>query len=329
MSEIQSRVDVAFSAAVQEQLQEQREMRGLVARVEASLVALSDGMVDMSGSLRDLIERSLPMLLSELAADIRAEVPNQAVEQTSDPVDELIDRLTAVADRLDDGVPADTPPSEQTTAALAELHEKMQADADAVLDALAARAEEVLAGVGKHGDSVLSSLSAAQDSLRTSLTEALQQVQGDSLDRLNDIAVRLIALGPRLERQGSDRIAELQARFESLEAAVLHQVGDLKGQTTQTQAALSTLAEQLTTLSSTLEKATPAVAASVWDRPGESRGGDQASHHTPPAPPPPPAWVVSTPSGGHTCPHCGYVARTAPGLAAHRANCPRRHVTND
>jgi hypothetical protein len=312
MSDIQSRVDVAFSDAVEQQLQEQREMRGLVSRVEESLVALSDGMVDLSGRLNELVEKDLPQMLSDMAADLREEMQAQmAASAAPQPDEDLIERLDVIAGRLDEVVAPDTSAADQTGTALAELHSKMQNDADAVLDALASRAEEVLTGVGAHGDSVVDTMDEAQDSLRTSLTEAFQQVQGTSLDRLEDVAVRLIALGPRLERQGAERIADLQTKFESVELALLHQVGDLKAQTSQTQATLST---------------SPAPG---FDSDGQPGSTSSAVSQPPPAPPSAPSWVVAAQSSGHTCPHCGYIARTAPGLAAHRANCPRRHAKSD
>lgn len=327
MSDIQSRVDVAFSDAVEQQLQEQREMRGLVSRVEESLVALSDGMVDLSGRLNELVEKDLPQMLSDMAADLREEMQAQmAASAAPQPDEDLIERLDVIAGRLDEVVAPDTSAADQTGTALAELHSKMQNDADAVLDALASRAEEVLTGVGAHGDSVVDTMDEAQDSLRTSLTEAFQQVQGTSLDRLEDVAVRLIALGPRLERQGAERIADLQTKFESVELALLHQVGDLKAQTSQTQATLSTLSERMAALASAASWTAPAPGI---DSDGQPGSGSSAVSQPPPAPPSAPSWVVAAQSSGHTCPHCGYIARTAPGLAAHRANCPRRHAKSD
>ena len=57
MSDIEFRVDKAFSSAVEQQLDEQREIRRLVSRVDESLIALSDGMVDLSGQLSAATDR--------------------------------------------------------------------------------------------------------------------------------------------------------------------------------------------------------------------------------------------------------------------------------
>lgn len=202
MSDIRARVDRAFSDAVEAQVQEQREMRQLVARVEETLAAVSDGLVDLG---------------RRIETDGRSD-----------------DATAVINDHLD--------------TALAALGDRLRADVEALLDAVAVRAEQMLAA------------------------------------------------------QNLERIDELQARFESLELALLHQVGELKADAAETRSALDRLTEEVAGFAAS----TPQVPSQPPPLTGTQR------------------WVVSSDTAGHVCSDCGFAARTPPGLAAHRATCARR-----
>ena len=95
MSDIESRVDQAFESAVTAQLEEQREIRRLVDRVEASLITVSDGLATLSEQVNGT------------STDIsQAMVTPRELEYVRDQLVSAIDRVDAgvstVGDRLGD-----------------------------------------------------------------------------------------------------------------------------------------------------------------------------------------------------------------------------------
>ncbi|MEO2105036.1 MAG: hypothetical protein ABGZ36_05275, partial [Actinomycetota bacterium] len=149
MSDIEFRVDKAFSSAVEQQLDEQREIRRLVSRVDESLIALSDGMVDLSGQLSAATDRP-----------DRAAVTPQDLEQARQ---ELADHITRVSDRIgdvsrqlserrDDGELAST--LSATRADLLEAMARLERQSAPVAEAVDESRREVVAALRRISDVV-------------------------------------------------------------------------------------------------------------------------------------------------------------------------------
>ena len=241
------------------------------------------------------------------------------------------------------------------------------AQSGTVLETVSARAEQVLDGVASRAEGVLGRLDEAESALRASLTDAFQHVQLDGLGRLDEATSRLIALGPRLERQTNGRLDEVVDRVVTAVADVgealgrVEQVDQRVGETVRRaledarRAAADTvvptaaaeadpeLARAVTDAMHQLRGRIDALQASVLEQ-AESMSGTRRERETalaalsdrmtelmervdrvasrPAAPNPAPMAPPAAGTGTNTvCPDCGFVARTPPGLAAHRRTC--------
>lgn len=187
MDDVEFRVDQAFSTAVQDQIDEQRAIRKLVSRVDESLVALSDGLVDLSGQLRHgtLTPEDLEQTRAELAESI------SRVERS----------VGGVAERLPD---VDAP-------AVEDLIARTRAD---LLEALS-RLERAEAPVAEAVEDTRREVRTSLDRLAEVAAE-LGEAQRVATDHLS---ARIIDLDERRE-SGLDRAVE---RLEQAIAAVAEQ----------------------------------------------------------------------------------------------------------
>ncbi|CAN5366912.1 hypothetical protein BH23ACT9_BH23ACT9_27120 [soil metagenome] len=236
----------------------------------------------------------------------------QAVERVSaaaeDRLLEVIARLDAAAERADVADQQYSAATERTEIGLADLRSGMRADADAVLDAMANRADEVLNGLSVQSEVVLSSLEQAEEALRTSLTDAFRQAQSEGLGRLDEATARLVDLGPQLETQTSVGVRDVAAEVASeVEMTLLQRVAELRGDDGRTADALRDLADQVAALAAAED-----ARRTRWAQPRST---------PPPAPGADTAGVVTPRALGNVCEDCGFVAKTPPGLAAHRRTC--------
>ncbi|MGI9015621.1 MAG: hypothetical protein ACR2HR_00705 [Euzebya sp.] len=93
MSDIETRVDQAFSEAVSQQLNEQREIRRLVSRVDESLVALSDGLVDLASQLGGAADTMSADRVSPEDLERARQDLNQAIERVDSHVGQIAERV--------------------------------------------------------------------------------------------------------------------------------------------------------------------------------------------------------------------------------------------
>lgn len=332
---------------------EQSPIAALIAGMEKRLLK----------AMRESTPRAVDPAVSEASVE---EAITRVATAAEARVDAVLRRLNGVVAKLDEAeVGAGS--GALDPAIVEELRQAVAADTGSVLEAVSTRAEEVLDGVASRAEGVLGKLDRAESALRSSLTEAFQHVQLDGLGRLDEATSRLIALGPRLERQTNGRLDEvvdrvvaavsdvgealgrveqvdqrigetvrraledarkaaadtvvptvaadadpalaravtdamhqLRGRIDALQASVLEQAESMSGTRRQREAALATLSDRMTELMERVDR--------VAGRPAAPN----------PAPMAPPAAGTGT---NTVCPDCGFVARTPPGLAAHRRTC--------
>ena len=281
-------------------------------------------------------------------------------------VDAVLRRLNGVVAKLDQ-VEVAAGSARLDPSVVEELRQAVAVDTGSVLETVSTRAEQVLDGVASRAEGVLGRLDEAESALRASLTDAFQHVQLDGLGRLDEATSRLIALGPRLERQTNGRLDEVVDRVVSAVADVgealgrVEQVDQRVGETVRRaledarRAAADTvvptaaaeadpeLARAVTDAMHQLRGRIDALQASVLEQ-AESMSGTRRERETalaalsdrmtelmervdrvasrPAAPNPAPMAPPAAGTGTNTvCPDCGFVARTPPGLAAHRRTC--------
>ncbi|HUG84796.1 MAG TPA: hypothetical protein VMM13_09540, partial [Euzebya sp.] len=195
MSDIETRVDQAFATAVADQVSEQREIRRLVSRVDEGLVALSDGLVDLSGRLSGTVQ--------QLAAD----------GVTPDDLQRVRDDLADAIGRVDDQI-GDVVQRVGDNAALEELRGLMSTTRIDLIESMA-RLERGAAPVAEAVDETRRDVLRALERLGQSVDSTRDAGWIEAIDRLDAVVGAFERRQLQREDAGEDALQGLQAEAEA------------------------------------------------------------------------------------------------------------------
>lgn len=281
LTAVQAAVTAQLAAAEERRVQDVDRVAAVAQRVERTVETLP-------GDVAAVVEQVRSAMLDS-AQDTQRRQTNSVTEMTT-TVQGLRAEVTEAVGRLQRR--GEVSVATATEAGMADLRAGMRADADAVLDAMAQQADQVLGGLAEQSERVLASMQQAEEALRGTLTDAFRMAQDEGLGRLDEATPGLVA------------------------------IGEMRGEDDRTAEALAELAAQVAALVSRED-----ARRHRWAQP-RPREEDAGATRTPTPPNPPPTSpppvlddVVTPRALGHVCEDCGFVAKTPPGLTAHRRTC--------